>query len=378
MHADTAVWRLGPKQGLIHSPLTYFWIFFTLDEAVASRPNSFAPSSQNRHERSCRIPLPRPIQPESPDVLSSRVLRMFILFACFLVHCWAPAISNVSFFILFFAASISPWICKSWFFINHSAKTVSGWTLVAVTFERTLLVYWPLKAKDFTNRRLSFVVISAICFLCSIVYIHYFWSYGRKYEIVSGKPTLIGFCSVNAKQPALSFYMENIRPWQDLLIRSAIPFFILLICNVLIIVRLAHQHKMKKAKMTSTDVEGNRRKEEKMRSVTAMLLTVSFTHLMCISPMQIMYVIDKSDPFGWTITERWQALVALRWGFAVAVYYLNHAINFILYVVSSSEFRKDFIHFWLKIKGPIKCLNNRVAPASTADSSTLHWTAEPA
>ena len=43
-----------------------------------------------------------------------------------------------------------------------------------------------------------------------------------------------------------------------------------------------------------------------MRSMTAMLLTVSFAHLICISPMQIMYLIDKSDPFGWKITERWQ------------------------------------------------------------------------
>ena len=180
-----------------------------------------------------------------------------------------------------------------------------------------------------------------MCFFCSIIYIHYFLSYGRKYEIVNGQKVLKASCSVNAEGDALSYYMSNKRPLQDLFVRSAIPFCLLLICNILIIVRLAHQHKTKKEKMRSQDEENNRRKDAQMKSITAMLLTVSFTHLICISPMQVMYVVDKSDPFGWKITEQWQAAVALRWGFAIAVYYLNHAINCILYIVSSSEFRKD-------------------------------------
>ena len=237
--------------------------------------------------------------------------------------------------------------------------------------ERTLLVFWPLKAKTITARKHAFVVISLVCFFCSIVYIHYFWSYGRKYATINDQQVLIASCSVNAQGDVLSYYMSNIRPLQDLFIRSAIPFCLLLICNVLIIARLARQHKTKKEKMRSQDEESNKRKDAQMRSITAMLLTVSFTHLICISPMQIMYVVDKSDPFGWTITKQWQAVVALRWGLAAAVYYLNHAINCILYIVSSSEFRKDLIQLWIKMKKRMKCINSQVFPKSSTTGTSV-------
>ena len=268
-----------------------------------------------------------------------------------------------------FPASLSPWICSSWFFINHSAKTISGWTLVAVPMERTLLVYWPLKARTITARKYTFAVTVSICFFCSIIYIHYFGSYGRKYEVIDGEKVLTATCTVNAEGEVLSYYMTYIRPYQDLLIRSAIPFLFLLVCNILIIARLAHQQKTKRAKMKSTDEETNKRKEAQMKSITAMLLAISFTHLICIAPMQIMYIVDGSDPFGWTITEQWQAEVALRWGFAISVYYLNHAINCILYIVSSSEFRKDVLQLWIKVKKRMKCFNNQVFPKSNATTS---------
>ncbi len=270
-----------------------------------------------------------------------------------------------------FAGSIDEWICSGWFFINHSAKTISGWTLVAVTVERTLLVYWPLHAKTITQKKGSFIVITAICFFCTVIYVHYFWSYGRKYEIIDDEIELTGYCSVKADRGILLYYMQNVRPWQDLLVRSVLPFCILLICNILIIVRLGHQHKTRKQNMKSTNEEGNKRKDEKMKSITAMLLTVSFTHLVCIAPMQIMYVVDGSDPFGWTITQRWQAVVALRWGFAIAIYYLNHAINCVLYILSSSEFRKDLLQLWMKFRQRTKCLNTKVVPMTNTVTSAV-------
>ena len=135
-----------------------------------------------------------------------------------------------------------------------------------------------------------------------------------------------------------------IRPWQDFVVKSALSFFGLFICNIMILVRLCQmthkRHDISSANAKDTKV---------MRSLTFMLLTVNFFYLLCISPLQIMYLIDKSDPYGQGITQRWQAIAALRWAFAIDVYYLNHAINFILYCISGSEFRKALKMLFVKM-----------------------------
>ncbi len=241
---------------------------------------------------------------------------------------------------------------------------------MVVTIERAFLVYLPLRAKTITQPKYSFIVIISVCLFCTSVYLHYFWTYGQDYDIIDGEEVFVGSCSISTEDASLSYYMEYIRPWQDFVIRSAIPFATLLVCNILIITRLARQHKTRQEMTQSTDNKAIKHKEAQMKSLTAMLLTVSFTHLVCIAPMQIMYIIDKSDPFGWEINERWEALVALRWGFAVSIYYLNHGINFLLYIISSKEFRKDFRRLWYKIKRKFKCLNTSVHPGFRESSVT--------
>ena len=105
-----------------------------------------------------------------------------------------------------------------------------------------------------------------------------------------------------------------------------------------------------------------------------MLLTVSFAHLICISPMQIMYLIDKSDPFGWKMRHRWQALVALRWSFAIDIYYANHAINFILYCISGREFRQNLKNLLVKIP-VIKAFFSSPPTSSMSHSNSIETVA---
>ena len=47
----------------------------------------------------------------------------------------------------FDTARYHPWICKIWFFLNHSAATISSWTLVAVSIERVIVVFLPFRVR---------------------------------------------------------------------------------------------------------------------------------------------------------------------------------------------------------------------------------------
>ncbi len=228
-----------------------------------------------------------------------------------------------------------PWICKTWFFVNHSAATISGWTLVAVTIERVMVVFLPLRVRSFCTKKKAVTATVVINILCTACYLHYFWTYGSVYD---DQGNLQAGCTILLHNPALVPYILYVRPWQDFIIRSAGPFILLFICNCLIIGKLIYEGVHRKALSASKGGD-----EQKIRSMTAMLLSVSITYLICISPLQIMYLIDKSDPFGWKILHRWQAMVALRWAFAIDVYYINHAINFILYCISGREFRRSLL-----------------------------------
>ena len=225
----------------------------------------------------------------------------------------------------FDTGSYNRWICRTWFFANHSFATMSGWTLIAVTIERTIAVYLPLKAKEICTKKSAKWAIFAINIFSPVVYVHYFWTLDVIYEQRGNVSVLVRGCSIIQQSSKLGYYIT--------VIRSATPFFCFSICNVMIISKLFVRQKIRKG---LSSVANN---DKKMRSLTVMLLTTNFAHLVCIAPMQIFYLIDKSDPFGRKITERWQAVVALRWAFALDLYYINHAINFFLYCISGSEFR---------------------------------------
>ena len=84
-------------------------------------------------------------------------------------------------------------------------------------------------------------------------------------------------CTIVQDNPDIVPYMTYVRPWQDFIVRSAGPFAVLLVCNCFIIGKLIQQA-AKRSKMTG----GGSDSDSDMKSITAMLLTVSFAHLVSI------------------------------------------------------------------------------------------------
>lgn len=244
-------------------------------------------------------------------------------------------------------------LCQFWFFINHSAKTISSWTLVVITIERAIVVCQPLKTKQLCSARRAKVITFIIIAICPCFYIHYFWTLGTYEVIQDGVLVTVPSCVIQTHTVALKTYTQQIRPWQDFVVRFAAPFTILLICNIIMIRQLVQSRKQREklstgfTKKTSSSSYG-------VSSVTVMLLTVSFTYLVCITPMQVLYYIDKAAPFEKPVTNHSQAVATIRWALAIDMYYINHAINFVLYCVTGAGFRKEVARYfgcWKKQRG---------------------------
>ena len=187
-------------------------------------------------------------------------------------------------------ANYDKWVCKSWFFVNHTASTVSSWVLISVTVERLIVVYFPLKARSMHTKKVSLVTVGTIFLISCAAYTHYFWSYGFKRNELGQE---LQYCTISYEYQILNHYITNIRPWQDFIVRSTAPFILLLLSNIAIIAKLQYELKQRR-RLTGSSSSVHSKKQESTNNVTAMLLTVSFVHLLCMSPLQIMQVFNNS------------------------------------------------------------------------------------
>ena len=154
------------------------------------------------------------------------------------------------------------------------------------------------------------------------------------------------------------FYENHVYEWVDLALASALPFMVLLICNIAIIHRLAY-FKRKMVTMQSQQSAAG----VNLTSLTAMLLACCFTFLITSLPICI-YLLGESawlehiDTFNDLHAE---AELDLAWAVVNLIWYLNFAVNFLVYVLSGPRFRKEVLQMF----GLCKHRQNEVGPSTT-------------
>ncbi len=91
------------------------------------------------------------------------------------------------------------------------------------------------------------------------------------------------------------------------------------------------------------------------RQVLLMLLTISFAYLILTSPFYMKIAISHFSDFAEeTNPETLEDIITFN-TVTFSLYILNFAINFYLYVISGSKFRKDLVTIF-------HCMTNRKVP----------------
>lgn len=228
--------------------------------------------------------------------------------------------------------------CKTSVYITHSSLYFSSWLLVAVSVERAASVIVPHKVKLWCTKRNAAIVILAL----------FVFIFGVDILI------LVMYEQTDTKQcsPADRYldFIQDVFPWIDLCLAFAVPFALLLVCNIIIITYLQKSLKQRKRMMAS---HGQNKKssgrDPTSISILMIGLCVVFFLSMTPSTIFIFYMPDqindilarrKSDPDG-----AWADYQYLAYQHAVVnvVSYTNAAMNFILYVFSGTKFRKELI-----------------------------------
>ncbi|XP_074654670.1 FMRFamide peptide receptor frpr-18-like [Tubulanus polymorphus] len=198
-------------------------------------------------------------------------------------------------------------LCVAFLFLAHFFAHASPWMLVLITMERCVSVVAPMRAKIICSRKRMIYASLLVIFLVFAINSHMF--YGMRI-------TQDGFCR-EREGVYLDFWS---RYWLTihLVIASAAPFAVLLICNAVIIYFLK---RAESRRQTQTSAVTN--------NITLMLVTTNFTFFVTSFPFTVVIILRPASILVHVISAM--------------LMYVNYAINFWLYCFTGRMFREELI-----------------------------------
>ncbi len=257
------------------------------------------------------------------------------------------------------------WECKSaGYFVLVSLQN-STFLVVAMTVDKYVAIKWPHRAATYsTPRRAKMVVLGvfAVTFIYNIP--HLFAS------DLEGSQCL-GF--------ARGGDITKVYSWFSFVLNALVPLTMLVHMNYVIIQKVKKSHtkfSMERGKSTPDNRKANEglgsenvgqkghSKEERRRSVenqlTTMLLLVTTLFVVLMLPTYARFITFAFVPRG---TPRRFAALQLFYHISHKLYHTNNAINFFLYCISGSRFRRD-------VRAILRCGDGDGEGGSGASSST--------
>jgi hypothetical protein len=225
-------------------------------------------------------------------------------------------------------ANFSNSSCKFVYFAHHFFPYFSHWNVMLLTIERWISVSYPLKARFICTARLTSIALFAILVLNFGVTATLLIAYRTEFKLGVSSCLLDNVTFYN-----LAFIYRAII---KLIVSVVVPFLGIITCNISILYH-AQQSRIKRKQLAETSSGG----DCSFNAMTKMLVTVSLTFILFLLPDTVNhilkdYIIDKNVQ---VVSYMYLSLTKPACKCLVCV---NHSINFILYCVSGSQFRREF------------------------------------
>ena len=196
--------------------------------------------------------------------------------------------------------------------VINFAVQFEAWIIVSVSLERLVAVWFPVKHKYYFTRPKAAMglVILAIPLIAETS--HFYYTHD------------ISTC--NTKKTYI-YFGQFIYPWISITLASLLPFLIMFLTSIGIVWKLLK----------------NKQAKKKFSSMTITLFTVSVTFFITTCPICIIII---AFPIlmkeGDTTVDEFHNYVIARGVFNL-LYYINNAINFVLYCLSGRRFRRELL-----------------------------------
>lgn len=226
---------------------------------------------------------------------------------------------------------MSMFACKFHTFLVYVTADLSGWILVCITLERCIAVLMPYRYNNICTRTKALILLLIVTILLAGINSYLLFSIEFSFDTVNHYYQ----CIVTNK---FNTFHGNIWPWIDYCLYSLLPFFLILFGNIALLVGIS------KTRVKREHASNSSSSSRSMSSMTAILITVSFSFWICTSPVSI-YLIMQSTMLE-NITWKAYSKMTLFWASATIIANVNNAINFGLYCVSGSRFRRELKHIF--------------------------------
>ena len=245
--------------------------------------------------------------------------------------------------------------CKMQMILMTTGFTWPAWIIVAMTAERLVAVCFPFRAKKWLTVKMAGVVCVAITLLSFVLWSAVYLPYG-----VSTGP---------CDRKLLKEITEEYTILLAAILYTYVPTPLLIIMNTVIVWQLIRARKQRD-KMTATIGSTN----SKVSRVTVMAVTVSLVYLVLTLPSSFITNLDIMGIDTGKLVEmlRGDQIKFCRQVFNV-LRELNHAINFLLYLLILPKVRNELVKMW-RIVTATACLSAKPGGKGKADEiSSSAW-----
>ena len=247
--------------------------------------------------------------------------------------------------------------CKILILLVYSTYQASSWFLVMLTFERVFCIVRPHKVKLYFTTKKAIIAVCVIVVLITGHNTHVFYGFGN--HPVSEFLGREG-CQIS-QENYITFYRYYWH-WIHFATSYIVPCTAIVFGNTFIVYKLRNSAMDSKRAETASasntrknDTNGTTSKlrptrlSKQKKSVTLMLIMLSLIFIISQTPLTIFLICESHllyDANKYACTDFLEYLdKAGKFKFTEAIVhnlgYLNSSINFFLYVLSGSRFRKD-------------------------------------
>ncbi|KAL8597114.1 hypothetical protein ACOMHN_008187 [Nucella lapillus] len=225
--------------------------------------------------------------------------------------------------------------CKLFMWVTITSCTTSAWLVTCVTVQRTMAVLWPHRMRVMCTLRRTWIVVATLIFSSCAFYFH----------LVLGR-------EINADNVCYAIpgtyqqFFEFVFPWTALCVASVVPSVCLFVCDIILSVTL---FKAVSPSSIAAPVDSNvssRNTDVRRKTsyrTTVMVLAISFAFVVLTTP-EWAYLVWYPHIYE-EANQNPQLLAAAYLVHSVTynVWYLNSAINFLLYCLTGTKFRREFM-----------------------------------
>ena len=245
--------------------------------------------------------------------------------------------------------NLSRFNCKMSKFLVYYLHTLAPWTLILLTIERMISVWYPFRCKELCSKRrivITWVIIAVLLFAVNVPNFRAFDL--RPIILNSGdrNTSTIGYSCI----PVDDYWNEWIYGrWAviDAVLADFFPFIVILTGNIFIITRILKSHWERKSQMGAASAS------KLMKSATAKLIGLSAMFLTLTTPLYAAYLhyfnTDRNS-----LQKKEKAIYDLAYCVGILCINSNSAFEFIVYI-GGGKFRKAFLETFL----PCRKINNQ-------------------